>query len=111
MCKLLAFQSSASTLPPEFMGGMLILFQLIIGILKFPVQVSGVDGNYSSGQLESPVKDFRNKLPLENCTPCAVSPFGNIGSIFLFPARLVFYYDYRLKRSCGLRVLSCSAAV
>ena len=83
------FLVAESSLPSGAVGGMLILFQLIIGILKFPVQVSGVDGNYSSGQLESPVKDFRNKLPLENCTPCAVSPFGNIASIFLFPARLL----------------------
>ena len=90
MCKTLAFQKAVSILPSEFTGGMLILFQLDHRHPEFPVQVSGVDGNYSSGQLESPVKDFRNKLPLENCTPCAVSPFGNIGSIFLFPARLVF---------------------
>ena len=105
------FLVAESSLPSGSVGGMPTLFQLIIGILKFPVQVSGVDGNYSPGQLESPVKDFRKKLPLENCTPSAVSPFGNIGSIFLFPARLVFYYDYRLKRPCGLRVLSCLAAV
>ena len=96
------FLVAKSSLPPGYVGGMLILFQLIIGILKFPAQVSGTDGNYSPGQLESPAKNFRNKLPLENCTPCAVSLFGNIGSIFLFPARLVFYYDYRLKRPCGL---------
>lgn len=78
------FLVAKSSLPPGAVGGMSILFQLIIGILKFPVQVSGV-----------------TKITL----------FGNIGSIFLFPARLVFYYDYRLKRPCGLRVLSCSAAV
>ena len=53
---------AASPLPSGFTGGMLILFQLIIDILKFPAQVSGADGNYSSGQLESPSKDFRNKL-------------------------------------------------
>ena len=78
------FLVAKSSLSSGAVGGMLILFQLIIGILKFPVQVSGV-----------------TKITL----------FGNIGSIFLFPARLVFYYDYRLKRPCGLRVLSCSAAV
>ena len=53
---------AASPLPSGFMGGMLILFQLIIDILKFPAQVSGADGNYSMGQSESPAKDFCNKL-------------------------------------------------
>ena len=84
------FLVAESRLPSGFMGGMLILFQLDHRHPEFPAKVSGADGNYSTGQLESPAKDFRNKLPLENWTPSAVSPFGNIASIFLFPARLVF---------------------
>ena len=90
MRKPLAFQKAASLLPSGSTGGMLILFQLDRRHPEFPAQVSGADGNYSLGRSESPAKDFRNKLPLENCTPSAVSPFGNIVSIFLFPARLVF---------------------
>jgi hypothetical protein len=58
MCKTLAFQKAVSLLPSEFMGGMLILFQLIVDILKFPAQVSGADGNYSMGQSKVPCKGF-----------------------------------------------------
>jgi hypothetical protein len=84
------FLVAKSSLPSGSVGGMLILFQLIIGILKFPVQVSGVDGNYSSGQLESPVKDFRNKLRWRIGLLLQFHRLGTLAVSFYFPPALFF---------------------
>ena len=84
------FPVSKSTLPSEFAGGMLILFQLDRRHPEFPAQVSGADGNYSTGQLESPAKDFRNKFSWRIVLLLQFHRLGTLPVSFYFPPALFF---------------------
>ena len=84
------FPVSKSTLPSEFTGGMLILFQLDHRHPEFPAQVSGADGNYSTGQMESLGKDFRNKLRWRIGLLLQFHRLGTLPVSFYFPPALFF---------------------
>ena len=84
------FLVAESTLPSEFTGGMLILFQLDHRHPEFPAQVSGADGNYSTGQLESLAKDFRNKLSWRIALLLQFHRLGTLPVSFYFPPALFF---------------------
>ena len=108
MRKPLAFQKAASLLPSGSTGGMLILFQPDHRHPEFPVQVSGVDGNYSSGQLESPVKDFRNKLSWRIGLLLQFHRLGTLAVSFYFPSALFFRFliEVQLSVSTGIAQIS-----
>ena len=88
MRKPLAFQKAASLLPSGSTGGMLILFQLDHRHPEFPAQVSGADGNHSTGQLESLAKDFRNKLSWRIALLLQFHRLGTLPVSFYFPPAL-----------------------
>ena len=90
MRKPLAFQKAASLLPSGSTGGMLILFQLDHRHPEFPAQVSGAYGNYSTGQLESLAKDFRNKLRWRIALLLQFHRLGTLPVSFYFPPALFF---------------------
>ena len=84
------FLVAKSSLPSGFMGGMLILFQLDHRHPEFPAQVSGDDGNHSTGQLESLAKDFRNKLSWRIGLLLQFHRLGTLPVFFYFPPALFF---------------------
>jgi hypothetical protein len=84
------FLVAESRLPSEFTGGMLILFQLDHRHPEFPAQVSGADGNHSTGQLESLAKDFRNKLSWRIGLLLQFHRLGTLSVSFHFPPTLFF---------------------
>ena len=78
----------------------------------FPARISGVDGNYFLGQLESSCKGFPQSVLLKNRTSLATAPFGNIGSIIFFPPTLLnFSIEVQWSDSTGVAQSAPGASV